>query len=271
MVVSTKKKTKPAAPAVQSTAQEGTADTSKVDLRWVHVDAIEPNDYNPNEMDERLFDELAADIGDEELDQPVVVRPHPTKNGCFLIVDGEHRWRASKIKGLTEVPISVRDYTEEEAMIKTVRRNMIHGELNVAKFSNMLRRLDDNGISPERARELMAMNPRQFDKSWKGQTSKTAERAEKLIENAEVGVQITTFVANLSQMIRDIVEQDGDTMAQGYIAFSFRGQSCLMISMDKALHKIVSEYMQTVQEDEKDQAAISADLQSMFKAVLNGA
>lgn len=244
--------------------------SSPVDIRWVPVDDVTPNDYNPNEMDDRVFDELASDIDQEDLDQPVVVRPDPENEGKWIIIDGEHRWRGSKIKGKVTVPISVRHYSEEEAMIATVRRNLLHGELNTAKFNAMLIRLDENGITPEKARTLMAMDPRKFDKSWKGQTDKTVQRAEQLVKNAEVGVQLTAFVANLSQMVRDIVQENGDSIPKGYIGFMYSGKPCLMVSMDKKLHKIVSEYLFSADEDGKGQEQISADLQNAFKALLGG-
>lgn len=240
----------------------------KVTIGWLSPDDIEPNDYNPNEMSDRVFEELSADIGEEELDQPVVVRPHPEKEGKFIIVDGEHRWKASKVKKLSKVPVSIREYSEQEAMIKTVRRNLIHGDLNPAKFNALLMRLDSKGITPEKARELMAMETRQFDKVFAGKTDTTAEKAEKLIEGADKGVQLTAFVANLSQMVRDIITNCGDTIDKGFIAFSFKGQTHLMVSMDKDLQKVVAEFVSSVKEDGLTQAQVSAKIATTMKTFL---
>lgn len=261
MPVITKKKAKPAPLPVPT--------SKKADIRWEDINKIKPNEYNPNSMDDRVFDELVKDITAEEMDQPIVVIPDPNAEGEWIIVDGEHRWRGSKAAGLTEVPISVRDYTPEEAMIKTVRRNVLHGELDKSKFSAMLHNLNtQHGITAERARELMAVDSREFAKVYKGPTEKTTARAEQLIANADKGVQLTAFVANLSQMVRDIVQEGGEDIEDGYIGFLYKGKPCLMVSMDASLHKIVSEYLSCAREDGKGQEEISQDLKEAFKKLI---
>ena len=54
--------------------------------------------------------------------QPIAVRPKPS--GGYLIVAGERRWRASRMAGLTEVPVIVKDVTDEQAMELALVENL---------------------------------------------------------------------------------------------------------------------------------------------------
>ncbi len=63
--------------------------------------ALQPNDYNPNSMSDERFAELVEEIRHlGRLPKPVVARPNG--DGQYIIVDGEHGWRAAREAGLTE-------------------------------------------------------------------------------------------------------------------------------------------------------------------------
>ena len=77
-----------------------------MEIEEVDIDLVEPNDYNPNEMDPAKFALLTKDVEEQGMDQPVVCRPHPEKEGHWIIVDGEHRWRNARAAGTGKVLIS---------------------------------------------------------------------------------------------------------------------------------------------------------------------
>ena len=60
--------------------------------------------------------------------QPIAVRPKPS--GGYLIVAGERRWRASRMAGLTEVPVIVKDVTDEQAMELALVENLQREDLD---------------------------------------------------------------------------------------------------------------------------------------------
>ena len=65
---------------------------------------IEPDPGQPRKtFDDETLAELSASIAEHGLLQPIAVRPKPS--GGYLIVAGERRWRASRMAGLTEVPV----------------------------------------------------------------------------------------------------------------------------------------------------------------------
>lgn len=220
----------------------------------VPIDKVKPNDYNPNAMPTHLFNELAHDIEEEGVDQPVVVIE---EDGEYVIVDGEHRWKGAKAAGREDILISIRPYTKDEAKIRTIRRNMIRGTTDPAKFTKLVQDLNNRGIPMDEIKRRMAVPDKDFIKMYQGNTADKSKKASEVIEAAEKGAAQTFLVANLSQMIRDIVAKFGETIQQGFLCFSYKGQTHLMISMDPKLHKAMVAFKSAAEEDKLTQEQIS--------------
>jgi ParB/RepB/Spo0J family partition protein len=102
------------------------------------TDSLKPNAYNPNVMTQEEFAELVAEVRHlKRLPKPVVVRPNC--NG-YVIVDGEHGWRAACEAGLPEVPCEVAEIDDFEAMRQTYKRNQ-HGTHNPVKLGLMFKQM----------------------------------------------------------------------------------------------------------------------------------
>ena len=107
-------------------------------MRDIPIDEIFPNDYNPNEMTAGKFAECKKEIEHlGTLPKPIIVRPSAA--GKFIIIDGEHNWRAAKDLGLPAVPCEVLEADDLESMRQTYKRNM-HGTFNQAKLGAMFDR-----------------------------------------------------------------------------------------------------------------------------------
>ena len=79
-------------------------------LKNLKVVDIEPNRDQPRKnFDQEALEELAQSIKEYGLIQPIVVTK---KEGYYSIIAGERRWRASKIAGLTEIPVIIREDDE---------------------------------------------------------------------------------------------------------------------------------------------------------------
>jgi len=105
----------------------------------VSVDDIKPNEYNPNVMTKRVFNVLVENIKEEgEMLQPILVTQD------YVIIDGEHRWRASKEAGIEVIPIMVTETGEEEAKLKTIAFNKIRGEYDVDDYTELLKDLSES-------------------------------------------------------------------------------------------------------------------------------
>src|SRR5574343_211733 len=74
------------------------------DLRVVDVDAIDVNEWNPNAMDLETFNTLVDAVKKEGMNQPVMVRLSKTE-GRYELIDGEHRFKATKVAGLKKIMV----------------------------------------------------------------------------------------------------------------------------------------------------------------------
>lgn len=102
------------------------------------VEALHPNDYNPNRMTQAEHAELLAEVRHlGRVPKPIVVRP---AGDGYVIVDGEHGWRAAREAGLAEIPCEVIVVDDFEAMRQTYKRNQ-HGTHNPVLLGRMFRRM----------------------------------------------------------------------------------------------------------------------------------
>ena len=101
---------------------------------------IEPDPGQPRKtFDDETLAELSASIAEHGLLQPIAVRPKPS--GGYLIVAGERRWRASRMAGLTEVPVIVKDVTDGQAMELALVENLQREDLDPVEEAAGIREL----------------------------------------------------------------------------------------------------------------------------------
>lgn len=110
---------------------------NKADLQItkVKITDIEPNQYNPNEMDASKFALLVKEITNQGFLVPIVLRKD---KGKYIIIDGEHRFRAAKVAGYKEVPAIVADKDLPESMISTINLNRIKGDFDSIKLARVI-------------------------------------------------------------------------------------------------------------------------------------
>lgn len=93
------------------------------------ISEIEPNRGQPRrEFDEKALAELADSIREHGLIQPILVRP--ILGGGYQIVAGERRYRACRMAGLTQVPVTIRELSDEETMELALIENLQRENLN---------------------------------------------------------------------------------------------------------------------------------------------
>ena len=101
---------------------------------------VEPDPGQPRKtFDDETLAELSASIAEHGLLQPIAVRPKPS--GGYLIVAGERRWRASRMAGLTEVPVIVKDVSDEQAMELALVENLQREDLDPVEEAAGIREL----------------------------------------------------------------------------------------------------------------------------------
>ena len=112
---------------------------------------IEPNRSQPRKRFEpEALRELADSISEHGLIQPIVVRRRD--NGYYEIIAGERRWRACKMAGLSEVPVIVKDISDEQAAEISLVENLQREDLNPIEEAAGYRDLIDAfGLTQEEA------------------------------------------------------------------------------------------------------------------------
>lgn len=109
-------------------AIETTSDEVFLDALRVSVDTIIPNPFQPRKtFNDESLGELASSIKEYGVIQPLLVR---RIDDGYELIAGERRLRASKLAGLTEVPVIVKDLSDKEmaelAMIENLQREDLH-------------------------------------------------------------------------------------------------------------------------------------------------
>ena len=106
---------------LQEKKEEGTVFTVK-------MTQIEPNRKQPRkQFDEDALLELAESIKQFGVLQPLLVQK---KDDYYEIIAGERRWRASKLAGIKEVPVIIKDFSEQEAVEISLIENIQRENLN---------------------------------------------------------------------------------------------------------------------------------------------
>ena len=94
----------------------------------VDINKVEPNREQPRKnFDEDTLLELSESIKQFGVLQPLLVQD---KKGYYEIIAGERRWRAAKLAGLKEVPVIIKDLTDQEvveiALIENIQRENLN-------------------------------------------------------------------------------------------------------------------------------------------------
>ena len=122
----------------------------------LNINDIEPNRNQPRkDFDDEALNSLAQSISEHGLIQPIVVRP--TIGGGYVIIAGERRWRASRLAGLTEIPVVVKDTDEQSLMEMALVENLQREDLNAVEEALGYKSLMDNfGLTQEQVATKMA-------------------------------------------------------------------------------------------------------------------
>ena len=104
---------------------------------------IEPNKNQPRQVfDDEALSELADSIKEHGVLQPLIVRP--LADGSYQLVAGERRWRASRLAGLTEVPVIVKTLTDSEVAVIALIENLQREDLSFFEEALAYERLIKN-------------------------------------------------------------------------------------------------------------------------------
>ncbi len=108
-------------------------------VNTININDLHAGKYQPRtEFDKEALDALVESIKEKGVLQPLLVRKQGDK---YEIIAGERRWRAAKEAGLKEVPVIVKDFSDQEALEVALVENLLRENLSAIEEAEGLQRL----------------------------------------------------------------------------------------------------------------------------------
>lgn len=116
------------------------------ELKLIRISDIQKNPYQPRkEFSKEKIEELAQSIKENGLIQPIIVRQSPVIG--YEILAGERRYRASIMAGLSEVPVIIKNLSDQDMMIHSIIENLQREDLNPIEEAKAYQSLIDKGYT----------------------------------------------------------------------------------------------------------------------------
>jgi ParB-like chromosome segregation protein Spo0J len=243
-------------------------------------------EWNTNVMDDEEFAVLCKEIADGGFDEPCQVVPIKGEQGKYLVLGGEHRYKAMLTNGRKEVPCIIKmhlsDADEKELMLWSVKRNNIRGKIDEQKYAKLEAKLLDKwGVAAEAARREMLIRDEMLAKlqrspalednesielsdddddlsnddpaptEGRGDSKGSKPKGERPATDGERDVKKKfadrrALLQALKSAEQEVLLESADTVEQGYLFFCQGGGTHLVVDETKALHDLVAEMVSVV-------------------------
>jgi ParB family chromosome partitioning protein len=122
---------------------ETTAESAFSSVLHVAIGQIKPNPRQPRtHFDPNALADLSASIKEHGVIQPLIVSRNEAGTG-YILIAGERRWQASRLAGLTEVPVIVRQTTDQQKLEIALIENVQRADLNPLEEAHAYQQLSD--------------------------------------------------------------------------------------------------------------------------------
>jgi hypothetical protein len=132
-------------------------------VRAIALEKLIAHPANPNRMSDATFGKLVRNMERTGRYEPMVVRPHPEREGYFQIINGHHRYSALAKLDYKAADCVVWDIDDEEADILLATLNRLCGSDELGKKLELLKRLNKSMESRELAK-LVPQTARQIER-----------------------------------------------------------------------------------------------------------
>lgn len=122
----------------------------------LRISQIEPDKQQPRkDFDEKALDQLTESIKTHGVITPIVVTK--LKDDRYKIIAGERRWRAARRAGLTDMPVVIKEYSDEQSAQISLVENLQRQDLNPLEEANGYKKLmDQYGYTQEQVANLVS-------------------------------------------------------------------------------------------------------------------
>ena len=208
----------------------------------VDINKLEPNRKQPRKnFDQESLLELSESIKQHGLIQPILVQDRGT---FYEIVAGERRWRASKLAGLKEVPVIIRNFTEQEIVEIALIENLQRQDLNPIEEAMAYKRL------------MTEFNLKQDE---------VAERVSKNRATIANSIRLLKLSENVQQMVIDRDISEGH--ARAILSVENPDEQykiALKIFNDKMSVRDVEKYIKNLNKPPKETKAVNETLIAIY-------
>ena len=183
----------------------------------VNINKVEPNREQPRKnFDEDALLELAESIKQFGVLQPLIVQQ---RKDYYEIIAGERRWRAAKLAGLKEVPVVIREMTDQEiveiSLIENIQRENLNPIEEAAAYKRLLtefnlkqeevaERVSKSRTAVTNSMRLLKLDERVQQMVIEGMLSTGHARALLAIEDNDLQFQMATKIYNEKLSVRDV-------------------------------------------------------------------
>ncbi len=185
----------------------------KYTLRLLPTDKLVPTEDNTRRpITQASVESLARSMARDGVLQPIVVRPHPEREGRWEIRAGERRWRAAQLAGLKEMPAIVRPLDDESALTVTIAENLLRLNLHPLEEAAGIQQALDKGHDPKKlAARLGKSMPfvlrraslTRLSKTWQVEVLRSDSDASRL------SVAHLELIARLPEETQDVLAENG--------------------------------------------------------------
>lgn len=181
------------------------------------INQVEPNREQPRKVfDEESLQELAESIKQFGVLQPLIVQK---RKDYYEIIAGERRWRAAKLAGLKEVPVVIREMTDQEiveiSLIENIQRENLNPIEEATAYKRLLtefnlkqeevaERVSKSRTAVTNSMRLLKLDERVQQMVIEGMLSTGHARALLAIEDNDLQFQMATKIYNEKLSVRDV-------------------------------------------------------------------
>lgn len=193
-------------------------DTKDNRSQRLRITEISPNKAQPRrDFDDGALETLAESIAQHGVLQPILVRPLPS--GGYQIVAGERRWRASRMAGLDEIPVFIRELSDTEMARIALVENLQREDLNPIEEAKGYKSLmDETGATQDEIAKtvgksrsavanslrLLSLDDKCMELTKKGDISPGHARALLAVEDTAARVELAKKISKEDLSVRQV-------------------------------------------------------------------
>jgi len=215
----------------------------------IPIEKLKKASWNPQVQSSETFNNLVQEIEEDGFDEPLLVIVDPDDADMYIIIAGNHRYDGGKVTGMSELPCIIKDWTEDEAKIKAVRRNVIHGDLDERRLSSLVNSMKERKkLTEDEISKKMGFDSREaFYRKYKAEDMKKKEEDRKEAYSHKDIPKELTMVDNVSVVLTEIFgNYEGDSIDRSFLFFMHKKRNHLIVQCDDKLAKTVSKAVESI-------------------------